>query len=182
MNVQKSVMERVIRTSREEEAYIYVHERIRISYPKGKHKQEEMEEEESFSYAMQLVSLNVLSMAMYTVTELGIFDIIAKEGSGAKLSAEEIAAQLPCKNSEAATMIDRILRLLACNAVFDCTVVADEDASPPQLKRLYAINTVSKYFTSFHGAGSLGPHIILVNDKTFLDSRSVFLFLLSLIN
>jgi len=41
-----------------------------------------MDEEESFSYAMQLVSLNVLSMAMYTVTKLGIFDIIAKEGEG----------------------------------------------------------------------------------------------------
>jgi len=141
-----------------------------------------MEEEQSFTYAMQLVNLDVLSMAMYTVTELGIFDIIAKEGSGAKLSAEEIAAQLPCKNSEAAAMIDRILRLLACNSVIDCTVVADEDASPPQLKRLYAINTVSKYFTSFHGAGSLRPFMMLNHDKASLHSWSVFLFLLSLIN
>ena len=49
---------------------------------------------------------NVLSMAMYSAIELGIFDIIAKAGEAAKLSAKDIAAQLPCKNSEAATMLD----------------------------------------------------------------------------
>lgn len=63
-------------------------------------------EEESFTYAMQLVNSNVLSMAMYSAIELGIFDIIAKAGEAAKLSAKDIAAQLPCKNSEAATMLD----------------------------------------------------------------------------
>jgi len=73
-----------------------------IDDPKSK---QEMEEE-SFTYAMQLVNSNVLSMAMYSAIELGIFDIIAKAGEAAKLSAKDIAAQLPCKNSEAATMLD----------------------------------------------------------------------------
>ncbi|QCE02479.1 flavonol 3-O-methyltransferase [Vigna unguiculata] len=129
-----------------------------------------MEEEQSFTYAMQLVNTSVLSMAMYTVTELGIFDIIAKEGVGAKLSAKDIAEKLPCKNSEAATMLDRILRLLACHSVIHCTVVADEHGSHPQLKRLYGMNPVAKYFTSIHGAGSLGPFMRLSHDKASLRS------------
>jgi len=136
-----------------------------------------MEEEQSFTYAMQLVNTSVLSMAMYTVTELGIFDIIAKEGVGAKLSAKDIAEKLPCKNSEAATMLDRILRLLACHSVIHCTVVADEHGSHPQLKRLYGMNPVAKYFTSIHGAGSLGPFMRLSHDKASLRSWSVFVFL-----
>jgi len=71
---------------------------------------------------------------MYTVTELGIFDIIAKEEGEV---ANYIAAQLPSKNSEAGTMIDRILGLPACHSVIDCTLLADQHASPSQLKRLY---------------------------------------------
>ncbi|XP_027908160.1 caffeic acid 3-O-methyltransferase-like [Vigna unguiculata] len=129
-----------------------------------------MEEEKSFTYAIQIVNTSVLSMAMYTVIELGIFDIIAKEGEGAKLSAKDIAEKLPCKNSEAATMLDRILRLLACHSVIHCTVVADEHGSPPQLKRLYGMNPVAKYFTSVHGAGSLGPLMMLAQDKASLNS------------
>lgn len=90
-----------------------------------------MEEEKSFTYAMQLVNSSVLSMAMHSAIELGIFDIIAKAGEGAKLSAKDIAAKLPCKNSEGATMLDRILRLLVCHSIIDCTVVPDQQHGPP---------------------------------------------------
>ena len=47
-----------------------------------KQRVDEMEEEESFSYALQLVTSTVLSMTVQSVTELGVFDIIAKAGSG----------------------------------------------------------------------------------------------------
>ncbi|KAG5008999.1 hypothetical protein JHK87_017514 [Glycine soja] len=117
--------------------------------PKSK---QEMEEE-SFTYAMQLVNSNVLSMAMYSAIELGIFDIIAKAGEAAKLSAKDIAAQLPCKNSEAATMLDI---------------------------SLYGMNAVAKYFASIDdGAGSLGPFMMLAQDKAALQTWSVFPFLYS---
>ncbi|KAH1085454.1 hypothetical protein GYH30_017435 [Glycine max] len=110
-------------------------------------------EEESFTYAMQLVNSNVLSMAMYSAIELGIFDIIAKAGEAAKLSAKDIAAQLPCKNSEAATMLDI---------------------------SLYGMNAVAKYFASIDdGAGSLGPFMMLAQDKAALQTWSVFPFLYS---
>uniref|UniRef100_A0A0R0J5N8 O-methyltransferase domain-containing protein n=1 Tax=Glycine max TaxID=3847 RepID=A0A0R0J5N8_SOYBN len=134
-------------------------------------------EEESFTYAMQLVNSNVLSMAMYSAIELGIFDIIAKAGEAAKLSAKDIAAQLPCKNSEAATMLD--ISLLACHSIIDCTVVADQHALPIHLQRLYGMNAVAKYFASIDdGAGSLGPFMMLAQDKaalqTWIHGKQVF--------
>ncbi|WP_171950009.1 methyltransferase family protein, partial [Proteus mirabilis] len=68
--------------------------------------------EESFSYAMQLVLSSVLPMSLHSAIELGVFDIIAKAGEGAKLSPAEIAAKLATNNLEAPVMLDRILRML----------------------------------------------------------------------
>ncbi|XP_020203607.1 anthranilate N-methyltransferase [Cajanus cajan] len=129
-----------------------------------------MEAEKSFNYAMQLVNSSVLSMAMHSAIELGIFDIMGKAGVDAKLSAKDIVAQLPCKNSEAVTMLDRILRLLASHSIIDCTVVDDQQGPPPHLQRLYGMNTVSKYFACIDAAGSLGPLMVLTQDKAILQS------------
>ncbi|KAJ7951395.1 Caffeic acid O-methyltransferase [Quillaja saponaria] len=81
--------------------------------------------EESFSYAMQLVTSTVLSFALQSAIELGIFDVMAKAGTGVKLSATEIAAKISTKNPEAPTMLGRILRLLASHSVLNCFVIAD---------------------------------------------------------
>ncbi|KAE8722087.1 hypothetical protein F3Y22_tig00014370pilonHSYRG00016 [Hibiscus syriacus] len=50
-----------------------------------------------------------LSMALTTTCELGILEIIAKAGRGSKLSATDIAAQMPTKNQAAPIMVDRII-------------------------------------------------------------------------
>ncbi|KAK7349368.1 hypothetical protein VNO77_06684 [Canavalia gladiata] len=133
----------------------------------NKHKKEQIEEEKNFTYAMQLVNSSVISMAMHSAIELGIFDIIGKAGVGAKMCAKDIVEKLPCKNPEASTMLDRILRLLACHSIIDCTVVGDE---PSHLKRLYSMNSVSKYFVSIAGSGSLAPLMLLTQDKATLLS------------
>ncbi|KAE9605776.1 hypothetical protein Lal_00025455 [Lupinus albus] len=129
-----------------------------------------MVEEKSFTYAMQLVNSSVLSMAMQSVIELGVFDIINKAGVGAKLSAKDIAEEFSCKNPDAATMLDRILRLLANHSIVDCTVVDDENGPPPHLKRLYSMAPVTKYFVCNGGVGSLGPLMVLTQDKAVLES------------
>ncbi|CAA7391545.1 unnamed protein product [Spirodela intermedia] len=49
-----------------------------------------------------------------------------RAGSGAQLFPEEIVAQLPTENQEAAVMVDRILRLLASYSILICSVVNDE--------------------------------------------------------
>ncbi|ONI23625.1 hypothetical protein PRUPE_2G199300 [Prunus persica] len=110
------------------------------------------EEEESFYYAMQLVGSSVLSISLQSAIELGVFDIIDKEGLGAKLSSSGIAAKIGTKNSEAPMMMDRILRLLTSHSVLHCSLVAaNEDENE---------------------GGSLGPLMALDQDKVFMKSRS----------
>ncbi|KAK7275453.1 hypothetical protein RIF29_16570 [Crotalaria pallida] len=127
-------------------------------------------EEKSFTYAMQLVNSSVLCMAMQSAIELGVFDIIDKAGFGAKLSAKDIAEKLSCKNPDAASMLDRVLRLLASHSIVDCSVVDDENGPPPHLERLYSMAPVTKYFACNGGGGSLGPLMVLTQEKAILDS------------
>ncbi|XP_048335508.2 cathecol O-methyltransferase 1 [Ziziphus jujuba] len=138
--------------------------------------EEEEEEEESFSYALQLVSSSALSMSLKCAVELGIFDIISKEGEGAKLSPTEIAAHLGTNNPDAPTMLDSILRLLACHSVLNCSVVADDNNNningSLQLQRLYSLGPVSKFFVTNKDGVSLGPLVSLMQDKVFLASWS----------
>ncbi|TYG41035.1 hypothetical protein ES288_D12G143200v1 [Gossypium darwinii] len=81
---------------------------------------------ETYSFASQLGMGTFLPMALQTACELGILEIIAKAGPGAKLSATDIAAQLPSKNQGAPIMVDRIARLLASHNVLCCSVVGLE--------------------------------------------------------
>ncbi|KAH7519391.1 hypothetical protein FEM48_Zijuj08G0031200 [Ziziphus jujuba var. spinosa] len=112
------------------------------------HDHDTREEEESFSYALQLVGSSALPTSLQCAIELGVFDIIGKAGEGAKLSPAEIAAQLGTNNPNAPTMLDSILRLLACHSVLNCSVVADDNDNningSLQLQRLYSLAPVSR--------------------------------------
>ena len=125
-------------------------------------------EEESFAYGAQLVNSLVLSMSLQSAIELGVFDIIAKAGEGAKLSASEIVAKLPTNNPGASKMVDRVLRMLASHSVLTCSVVADD-------QRVYSLNHVTKLFVTNEDGVSLGPLVALLQDKVFLDSWSVLI-------
>ncbi|GMN28656.1 hypothetical protein TIFTF001_047905 [Ficus carica] len=123
------------------------------------------EEEEEFSHPMQLV----MSMSLQTAIELGVFDIIAKAGEGAKLSSADIVAQMSTNNPDAPIMVDRMLRLLASHSVLSCSVVGDESAGS-NARRLYSLCPVSKYFVTNEDGVSLGPLIALGQDRVFMDS------------
>ncbi|KAG4183492.1 hypothetical protein ERO13_A09G112600v2 [Gossypium hirsutum] len=125
--------------------------------------------EESFSYALQIVTSSVLPMSMHAAVQLDIFGIMAKCGPDAKLSAKEIAAQLATNNSEAASMLDRILLLLASHGIVGCSVVDEEKGNP---RKLYSLTPVSKFFVRNEDGVSLGPLMALLQDKVFIDSWS----------
>ncbi|KAF4366479.1 hypothetical protein F8388_003717 [Cannabis sativa] len=124
---------------------------------------ERKQEEENFAYAAQLVNSSVLSMSLQSAIELGVFDIIAKAGDAAKLSAQEIVAQMPTTNPDAPRMLDRILRMLASHSVLACSL-ENEDL------RVYGLNDVTKLFVTNEDGVSLGPFMSLLQDKVFLDS------------
>ena len=125
-------------------------------------------EDKSFSCAMQLSTSIVLPMVLDSTIELGVFDILAKAGPGAKLSPSQIVAQMPTKNPDAAMMLDRILKLLVSHPVLGCTVVADEDFG--SFQRLYSLTPVSEYFVTNEDGVSLGPFMALAQDQVFIKS------------
>ena len=132
---------------------------------------------ESFSYAMQLVNSTALPMSLHAAIQLEVFEIIAKAGPDAKLSPQEIAAQLPTQNPHAPMMLDSILRLLASHSVLGCSLAVDHKQGYPP-KRLYSLAPVSKFFVRNEDGVSLGPLVALVQNKIFLDSWCVFFFFL----
>ncbi|XP_021822660.1 caffeic acid 3-O-methyltransferase-like [Prunus avium] len=147
----------------------------RKSHPKINHAEPEdeitkEEEEESFCYAMQLVGSTALSMSLQSAIKLGVFDIIAREGPGAKLSSSEIAAKIGTKNPEAPMMVDRILRLLTSYSVLNCSAVAANGGS--DFQRVYSFAPVSKYFGNDEEGVSLGPVLTLIQDKWILHDWS----------
>ncbi|QHN91988.1 hypothetical protein HN51_050268 [Arachis hypogaea] len=75
---------------------------------------QEQEQEDGFLIARQITSSSVVvPMVLRTAIELGVFEIIAKEGESAKLSAKGIVDHIGTNNPEGASMLDRLLRLLA---------------------------------------------------------------------
>ena len=132
-----------------------------------------LDDAESFAHAIQLVNSVALPMSLHVALELGVFDIIHKSGPGAKVSAKDIAAQISSKNPHAANMLDRILMLLTSHSVLHCSIV-DADDESGSFKRLYSLNSVSKFFVPNKDGVSLRPLLALVQDKVFIQSWSVF--------
>ncbi|CAN0889287.1 Anthranilate N-methyltransferase [Linum grandiflorum] len=130
----------------------------------------EEDQNESFLHAMQLVMGSVVPMTLQAANELGIFEVMAAEAIGARLSASEIVSKLDSSskmtNPDAPVMVDRILRLLGSHSIVDCTL--EDNGSHKQRK--YGLNSVSKFFVKNENGVSLAPMIPLVHDKVYLDS------------
>lgn len=129
-----------------------------------------MEEESNIHQAMQLTTAIALPMALKAAMDLGLFEIMEKAGSSARLSPSDIAARLaPNTNNHSRTsqMIDRILRLLSSHSVVSCSVADDHDHShnDGQTQRLYALAPLSRHFLqSKDGQGSLAPMFNMIHD------------------
>ncbi|XWS57064.1 hypothetical protein CRYUN_Cryun09bG0139300 [Craigia yunnanensis] len=115
------------------------------------------EEEEAFGYAWCLRSSDMFCFVLDAAIQLGVFDIIAKAGPGAHLSSSEIASQLRANNPEAPSLLDRVLRLLACYDLVTCitrNIVGDEVGNN-KVERLYGLALPGKAFVPDENNGSL---------------------------
>ncbi|KAK4400232.1 Caffeic acid 3-O-methyltransferase [Sesamum angolense] len=103
------------------------------------------EEDDHRQYAMQLVNASVLPMVLKACIELNVLEIIGRAGPNARLSAPQIASQVPCHNP---FLLDRMLGLLASNSILKCSVVdaGNHSHKVNQVERLYSLAPVSKYF------------------------------------
>ncbi|OMP05332.1 hypothetical protein CCACVL1_01949 [Corchorus capsularis] len=99
--------------------------------------------------------------------QLGVFDIIAKAGHGAHLSSSEIASQINAKNSEAPSLLDRVLRLLACYGFVTCVTrkqqLDDGDEDCNKVERLYGLALPGRAFVHDEDRGCLAGFPITKN-------------------
>nr|ABS57468.1 caffeic acid O-methyl transferase [Leucaena leucocephala]ABU41320.1 caffeic acid o-methyl transferase [Leucaena leucocephala] len=124
-------------------------------------------DEEANLFAMQLASASVLPMILKSALELDLLEIIAKAGPNAQLSPSNIAAQLPTKNPDAAVMLDRMMRLLACYNVLSCSVRTLPDG---KIERLYGLAPVAKYLVKNEDGVSIAPLNLMNQDKVLMES------------
>ncbi|MED6196022.1 hypothetical protein PIB30_043289 [Stylosanthes scabra] len=134
---------------------------------------DQQEEMDGFLIARQItISSAVVPMVLRTAIELGVFDIIAKAGEGAKLSAQDIVDQIGTNNPEAPTMLDRLLRLLASHSLLCCSVVEDPQNPTKFHRRLYGLSPTSKHFVTDADGFSLASMLSFHLDKVFYQSWS----------
>ncbi|KAA8546324.1 hypothetical protein F0562_002937 [Nyssa sinensis] len=84
--------------------------------------------------------------------ELELFDIIAQKGSGAHISSSEIVSQLPAQNPDAASILDRMLCLLASYSLLTCSLRTHQDGT---VERLYGLAPAGKFFVRNQSGRSL---------------------------
>ncbi|KAL5731691.1 hypothetical protein ACHQM5_004395 [Ranunculus cassubicifolius] len=125
------------------------------------------EEEEDFLFASQLATGSMFYMAMQVAVELDLFGIIQKAGSNVQISPRDIASQLPTQNPNAASMLDRILRLLTSYSILTSSLITWETGL---VERLYGLGSVCKYFVPNEDGFTISALMLLVQDKVLMDS------------
>lgn len=120
------------------------------------------EEEDAFGYAWCLRSSDMFCFVLDAAIQLGVFDIIAKAGPAAHLSSSEIASQLGANNPDAPSLLDRVLRLLACYGLVTC-VTRNLDGKNMVDQRLYGLALPGKAFVPDENKGCLAGFPITKN-------------------
>ncbi|XP_030534917.1 caffeic acid 3-O-methyltransferase-like [Rhodamnia argentea] len=109
--------------------------------------------DDTWVQAMLFASSHVFPMVLKAAARLGVFDILARAGPGARVPAAEVASQLATQSSEAAPKLDRMLRLLASHSLLSCEVRERDDGRA--VERLYGLTPAARFFVNEGEEGSL---------------------------
>ncbi|XP_047952127.1 caffeic acid 3-O-methyltransferase-like [Salvia hispanica] len=115
-------------------------------------------DEEARKIAIEYASGAVLPMVVKAAIELDLFQLIHNAG---RISAAELAAQLPTTNPGAAATLEKILRLLTGHSILSCEG-GDE--------RRYALSPVGKFFIKNEEVGSCCAASLMTQDKVLMES------------
>ncbi|PKA62421.1 Tricetin 3',4',5'-O-trimethyltransferase [Apostasia shenzhenica] len=124
-------------------------------------------EKDACNCAIKLASLSVLPMTIFSAIELGLFQHIAAAGPGEELTADELAARIGATNPLAASMLERILRLLASHSVFTCST--STDAAGRTVHR-YGPTPVCRYLAPSDDGVSLAALCLMASDRVSMES------------
>ncbi|KAE7996560.1 hypothetical protein FH972_001272 [Carpinus fangiana] len=132
------------------------------------------EDDDACLYAMHLSTSCVFQMVLKAAVELNLFDIIARPASSpaaadAYMSTSSgIASQLPTKNPDAPSLLDRMLRLLASYSLLTCSVRTGEDGSD---ERLYGLAPAGKFCVQNEDGYSLASMPLFSHHPAFAEVR-----------
>ncbi|KAF8028073.1 hypothetical protein BT93_E0863 [Corymbia citriodora subsp. variegata] len=119
-------------------------------------------------YAMQLATSSVLPMVLKATVELGVLDILEKEGPGTMLSPSQIASKIPVGNNpDAHVMLDQMLGLLATHSILNVSL--GKDLQGDGSCRVYGLASVAEYFLRNREGGSLSDLMLMVQDRVMMD-------------
>ncbi|KAJ9129233.1 hypothetical protein P3X46_033963 [Hevea brasiliensis] len=127
----------------------------------------EIDQEEEACLDATVFSLShVFPLVLRTAVELNLFEIIAKAGHGAHVSASEIASQLPTTNPDAPSVLDRILRLFATHSLLSYSSRTLDDG---RIEKLYGLTPASKFFIGTVEEGNISPLYTFASHRVNLE-------------
>ncbi|XP_056173577.1 caffeic acid 3-O-methyltransferase-like isoform X2 [Syzygium oleosum] len=119
-------------------------------------------------YAMQLATSSVLPMVLKATVELGVLDILEREGPGAMLSPSQIASKIPVRNNPGAHgVLDQMLSLLASHSILSVSLGKGRQGDGGC--RVYGLAPVAQYFLRNQEGDSLSDLMFMVQDRVMID-------------
>lgn len=125
---------------------------------------EEVAEQEACLFAMSIATWAVPFHVVKAIMDLNVFEIIKRSGPTAQLSAAEIAAQLATPNPDAASVLDRMLRLLAAFSVVSSSLRPLSDGGGGS-ERVYGLAPVCKYLIKNEDGASIASVSFVSHDR-----------------
>ena len=124
-------------------------------------------EDESCVQAMLFANSHIFPLVLNAAIELKLFEIMAEAGDGAYVSPSEIASRLPTRNPNAASLVDRMLRLLASHSLLSFTLRTLEDDSG--VERLYGLTPTARFFLKGDDESGLASWIVSTRDRALWE-------------
>ncbi|KAK8500889.1 hypothetical protein V6N11_013544 [Hibiscus sabdariffa] len=127
------------------------------------------EEEEAVGHALCLGNSAIFPYILDVAIQLGVFDVLSKAGSDAKLSAKQIASEIRAKNPDAPSLLNRMLRLLACYDLVTCVSrnidagAGADDGDGEDGEKLYGLSLAGEAFVNDENKGSLAAFTVYKN-------------------
>ncbi|KAJ1686268.1 hypothetical protein LUZ63_017658 [Rhynchospora breviuscula] len=125
-------------------------------------------QDEELYIQIPLVGTAILPLTLKAVLELGVLEIIKKGASASTqpvmMTADDITAQLPTKNPQAAFMLDRMLALLASFNIVSCTIDEKE-----KVVRKYGPAPFFKWLTKDEDGATAANLVLLAMEQAFVS-------------
>ncbi|WCJ39221.1 O-methyltransferase family protein [Euphorbia peplus] len=134
------------------------------------------EDQEASLNALVFSGSHVLPFILHTAIELDLFNIIAKFGPEAYVSASEIASHLPTTNPDAPSLLDRMLHFFVTYSLLSYSPQMLEDG---RIVNTYALTPTCKFYTGKVEDGNLSfisrLHFHKATIESWLNVKDVIL-------